>query len=155
MSFAFGIGIGTQNRQGHWLEVYYQQPVMTPDNALMEVVQNALDYKGGNQAISASAEQLSQLAHALRQIGQAEQARLAEAAETSKRPVVVSILEPDDTASSTPEVYLKLHLLSHRMTKPHALKLDGIFGLLPNLAWTSEGAIDLGELPDRQLQARV
>ncbi len=51
MSFAFGIGIGTQNNQGEWLEVFYQQPVMTPDNTLMDVISNALDYKGGNQAI--------------------------------------------------------------------------------------------------------
>ncbi|HBI78302.1 MAG TPA: 2,3,4,5-tetrahydropyridine-2,6-dicarboxylate N-succinyltransferase, partial [Marinobacter adhaerens] len=47
MSFAFGIGIGTQNNQGEWLEVFYQQPVMTPDNTLMDVISNALDYKGG------------------------------------------------------------------------------------------------------------
>ena len=143
MSFAFGIGIGTQNNQGEWLEVFYQQPVMTPDNTLMDVISNALDYKGGNQAISATAEQLSQLANALRQIGQTGQASLADKAAASKRPVVVTVLETDDTASSTPEVYLKLHLISHRMAKPRGLKLDGIFGLLPNLAWTSEGAIDL------------
>ena len=87
MSFAFGIGIGTQNNQGEWLEVFYQQPVMTPDNTLMDVISNALDYKGGNQAISATAEQLSQLANALRQIGQTGQASLADKAAASKRPV--------------------------------------------------------------------
>ena len=57
MSFAFGIGIGTQNNQGEWLEVYYQQPIMTPDRDLIDVVETALDYKGGNQAIEAGAEQ--------------------------------------------------------------------------------------------------
>jgi 2,3,4,5-tetrahydropyridine-2-carboxylate N-succinyltransferase len=41
------------------------------------------------------------------------------------------------------------------MAKPHGLKLDGIFGQLPNLAWTNEGAIDLNELSGRQLQARL
>ena len=46
MSFAFGIGIGTQNNQGEWLEVYYQQPIMTPDRDLIDVVESALDYKG-------------------------------------------------------------------------------------------------------------
>ena len=56
MSFAFGIGIGTQNNQGEWLEVYYQQPIMTPDRDLIDVVESALDYKGGNQAISVKAE---------------------------------------------------------------------------------------------------
>jgi 2,3,4,5-tetrahydropyridine-2-carboxylate N-succinyltransferase len=155
MNFAFGIGIGTQNNQGEWLEVFYQQPLITPDETLLEVVRSALNFQGGNQAISANAKQLSQLASSLRQIGQTEQASLAEKAASSERPVVVTVLETDDTASSTPEVYLKLQLISHRLTKPHSLKLDGIFGLLPNLAWTSEGAIDLAELPERQLQARL
>ena len=155
MSFAFGIGIGTQNNQGEWLEVFYQKPVMTPDNTLMEVIRNAMGYQGGNQAINATAEQLSQLANALRQVGETDQAALAGKAANSKGPVAVTILETDVTASSTPEVYLKLHLISHRLAKPHGVKLDGIFGLLPNLAWTNEGAIDLNELSDRQLQARL
>lgn len=155
MSFAFGIGIGTQNNQGEWLEVFYQQPVITPDNGLMEVAQNVLDYQGGNQAIAVTPEQLKSLSEGLRQTGQMDQSTLAGKASESQRPVVVTLLETDDTASSTPEVYLKLHLISSRQARPHELKLDGIFGLLPNLAWTSEGAIDLNELPARQLNARI
>ena len=61
MSFAFGIGIGTQNNQGEWLEVFYQQPVITPDNGLIEVAQNVLDYQGGNQAVSVTPDQLKAL----------------------------------------------------------------------------------------------
>lgn len=155
MSFAFGIGIGTQNKQGEWLEVFYQQPVITPDNGLIEVAQNVLDYQGGNQAVSVTSDQLKALSDGLRQLGQMEQSALAGNAAESRRPVVVTLLDTDDTASSTPEVYLKLHLISSRQARPHELKLDGIFGLLPNLAWTSEGAIDLNELPERQLKARL
>ncbi|MDL0430282.1 2,3,4,5-tetrahydropyridine-2,6-dicarboxylate N-succinyltransferase [Marinobacter sp. TBZ242] len=155
MSFAFGIGIGTQNNQGEWLEVFYQQPVITPDNGLIEVARNVLEYQDGNQAISATPDQLKALSDGLRQLGQMEQSTLAGKAAESRRPVVVTLLDTDDTASSTPEVYLKLHLISSRQARPHELKLDGIFGLLPNLAWTSEGAIDLNELPDRQLKARL
>lgn len=155
MSFAFGIGIGTQNNQGEWLEVFYQQPIMTPDKALIDVVESTLGYQGGNEALAVSADQLTQLANALRQVGQTGQAALAEKAARSLRPVVVTVLASDATASSTPEVYLKLHLISHRLAKPHSVNLDGIFGLLPNLAWTNEGAIDLNELPERQLAARL
>ena len=50
---------------------------------------------------------------------------------------------------------MKLHLLSHRLVKPHSLNLSGIFPLLPNVAWTSQGAVDLTELPARQLEARL
>ncbi|MDR9425519.1 MAG: 2,3,4,5-tetrahydropyridine-2,6-dicarboxylate N-succinyltransferase [Marinobacter sp.] len=155
MSFAFGIGIGSQNNQGEWLEVFYQQPILTPDRDLIDVVEASLGYQGGNKAINVTAEQLTKLADSLRQIGQTDQAKLADSAADSKRPVVVTVLATDDTASSTPEVYLKLHLISHRLKKPHGVKLDGIFALLPNLAWTNEGAVDLNELPDRQLQARM
>ena len=155
MSFAFGIGIGTQNQKSEWLEVYYQQPVLMPDNELIEVASNTLGYQGGNQAIEASADQLKAFAEALGSTSQTDQAALARKAIESRKPVSVTILETDDSATSTPEVYLKLHLLSHRLVKPHGVKLDGIFGLLPNLAWTNEGAIDLDELPERQLQARL
>ena len=39
----------------------------------------------------------------------------------------------------THDVYLRLHLLSHRLIKPHDLNLDGVFGLLANVAWTNFG----------------
>jgi 2,3,4,5-tetrahydropyridine-2-carboxylate N-succinyltransferase len=65
------------------------------------------------------------------------------------------ILEDDKQSQSTPEVYLKLQLISHRLVKPHGIDLSGIFGLLPNVAWTNKGAIDLTELSDAQLQARL
>ncbi len=37
------------------------------------------------------------------------------------------------------DAYLRLHLLSHRLVKPHGLSVEGIFGLLTNVAWTSAG----------------
>lgn len=50
---------------------------------------------------------------------------------------------------------MKLSLISTRQAKPHELDLTGLFAQLPNVAWTSEGAIALDELPQRQLQARA
>ncbi len=40
---------------------------------------------------------------------------------------------------SVSDAYLRLHLLSHRLVKPHGLNLDGIFGILNNVVWTSYG----------------
>lgn len=154
MSFAFGIGIGTQNTQRSWLEVYYQDPLYMPDPDLVDTAREALGQKAGNVAIELDKAQLEKLVTALEQGGFEEQARLAKRCLKSVRPVVVTLLDSDDTAATTPEVYLKLHLLSHRLVKPHQVNLQGIFALLPNLAWTSEGAIDLDELPSRQLKAR-
>lgn len=49
-----------------------------------------------------------------------------------------SLTEP---AVSTEEAYLRLHLLSECAVKPNELNLDGIFALLPNIAWTSAGPV--------------
>jgi len=155
MSFAFGIGIGTQNQKQEWLEVFYQQPLYLPDPTLIEVVSNTLSIGSGNTAASVGDDQLQPLADALEGAGFSDQAQLARNCMGSQRPVVVTVLERDDTSASTPEVYLKLHLLSHRLVKPHGINLDGIFAQLPNVAWTSEGAIDLTELSRRQLHARA
>ncbi|MGM0451395.1 MAG: 2,3,4,5-tetrahydropyridine-2,6-dicarboxylate N-succinyltransferase [Pseudomonadota bacterium] len=156
MSFAFGIGIGTRNQKQEWLEVYYQQPVHDPDATLVEIVRNNIEgLSEGNAAVDADANQLQTLADRLEEAGYADLGALADQASESSLPVVVTLLETDAEATSTPEVYLKLHLLSHRLVKPHGVNLKGIFPLLPNLAWTNEGAIDLEELPQRQLQARA
>jgi 2,3,4,5-tetrahydropyridine-2-carboxylate N-succinyltransferase len=37
------------------------------------------------------------------------------------------------------DVYLRLHLLSHRLVRPHEVNLDGVFGLLSNVVWTNHG----------------
>jgi 2,3,4,5-tetrahydropyridine-2-carboxylate N-succinyltransferase len=42
--------------------------------------------------------------------------------------------------TSALDVYLRLHLLSHRLIKPHGANLDGVFALLSNVVWTSAGA---------------
>ena len=153
-TFAIAIGVGTHNSKGEWLEVYYQKPLLNPADGIVEAARSALGYTGGNEAISVNSDQLSTFASAV-EGADSEQAKLARACTESKRPVVVTILESDDQASSTPEFYLKLHLLSHRLVKPHGVNLAGIFGLLPNVAWTNKGAIDLNELADAQLQARL
>lgn len=44
-----------------------------------------------------------------------------------------------DPPKDVPDAYLRLHLLSHRLVRPHQANLDGIFALLPTVAWTSAG----------------
>jgi 2,3,4,5-tetrahydropyridine-2-carboxylate N-succinyltransferase len=45
------------------------------------------------------------------------------------------------------DAYLRLHLLSHRLIKPHQANLDGLFGVLNNVAWTSQGPVDAAHAP--------
>ena len=69
--------------------------------------------------------------------------------------LIATLLNEDATITSTAGAYLKLHLLSHRLAKPNALNLEGIYAHTPNVAWSNEGPIDLSELTDRQLEARL
>ena len=52
-------------------------------------------------------------------------------------------IDLDSAPTSAADAYLRLHLLSHRLVKPHDQNLDGIFGLLTNVAWTSAGPCSL------------
>ena len=70
----------------------------------------------------------------------------------------VDLVEIEDLAvapASTVEVWLRLHLLSHRLVAPHGQSLDGVFGLLTNVVWTSAGpcAVDGFELTRARLRA--
>ena len=153
--FALAIGCGTQNRDEEWLEVYFPDPTLHPDSKLVDSIADEVDYQGGNVALELSHRQISHIAREWREAGFEHQASYAVAMQESSRPVVLVILQQDSEPSSTPEAYLKLHLLSHRLVKPHGTNLSGIFPLLPNVAWTSDGAVDLEELPERQLMARL
>jgi len=153
--YALGLGIGTQNSKGEWLEVFYAQPALKPSEASARAIGNILGYSGGNQAIAINHEQADAIATALEEAGETSLAALATHLTSSTRPLVATLLETDTNPTSVPEAYLKLHLLSHRLVKPHGTVLAGIFGVLPNVAWTSQGAIDINELPERQLQARL
>lgn len=152
--YSIAFGVGTQNRQGAWLEVFYAQPLLNPDAALIEAIAPTLGYEGGSQTISFSNNQALELANVLRTVN-VEQANLLTRLAESRKPLVAVLLADNAAPTTTPEAYLKLHLLSHRLVKPHGTSLAGIFPLLPNVAWTSEGAIDLSELAERQLEARL
>lgn len=70
--------------------------------------------------------------------------------------VITTVIDDVSTPpASTADVYLRLHLLSHRLVAPHGLNLTGVFGLLPNVAWTSLGPVALADLPAVQLRARI
>ena len=72
----------------------------------------------------------------------------------SKELVSVEI-DLDKAPTSVSDAYLRLHLLSHRLVKPHGLNLDGIFGILNNVVWTSYGpcAVEGFEITRAKLKA--
>ncbi|MEW2451679.1 2,3,4,5-tetrahydropyridine-2,6-dicarboxylate N-succinyltransferase [Streptomyces parvulus] len=61
----------------------------------------------------------------------------------------------DEKPVDTHDVYLRLHLLSHRLVKPHGQNLDGIFAHLANVAWTSLGPVAVDDIEKVRLNARA
>jgi 2,3,4,5-tetrahydropyridine-2-carboxylate N-succinyltransferase len=53
------------------------------------------------------------------------------------------------------DAYLRLHLLSHRLVQPHGQNLDGIFGLLTNVVWTTVGPCAVADFEATRLRARA
>ena len=69
---------------------------------------------------------------------------------------VVSIeIDISKAPGNAADAYLRLHLLSHRLVKPHGLALDGVFGILSNVVWTSVGpcAVEDFEITRARLKA--
>ena len=58
------------------------------------------------------------------------------------------VIDTQAAPTSATDVYLRLHLLSHRMVEPRTINLDGAFGLLTNVAWTSIGPVAIDTLED-------
>ena len=153
--YSLGFGVGTHNAKGEWLEVFYPKPVLNPTAELAAAVAKELNYQGGNQAIILTIAQIPALASAIEAGGHSELAAIVAQFAQSTRPLVATLLAEDTAPTNVPEGYLKLQLLSHRLVKPHNTNLTGVFGALPNVAWTNQGAIDLSELPAKQLEARL
>jgi 2,3,4,5-tetrahydropyridine-2-carboxylate N-succinyltransferase len=62
-------------------------------------------------------------------------------------PIETTIGSLADPPADAYDAYLRLHLLSHRLIRPHQANLDGLFGVLNNVAWTSHGPVDPAVLP--------
>jgi 2,3,4,5-tetrahydropyridine-2-carboxylate N-succinyltransferase len=106
---AWGHGLATLDRAGNVLDVWFPSP--------------ALGASDGSDA----PESLTALAGADEVRGVTLEVRLIEVADLRQAP------------ASTEDVWLRLHLLSTRLVVPRSISLDGIFGLLANVVWTSAG----------------
>ena len=60
-------------------------------------------------------------------------------------PVETAIADINEPAIDAYDVYLRLHLLSHRLVKPHGANMDGVFGLLANVVWTNYGPCEVSD----------
>lgn len=148
--FAFAVGVTRANARGATIDCFFPAPLKAPAAALAEVI--TAHFESGNSQVTPDA--VAAFAAALGDAGDAAAAGYAALAEAD-RPLTAVRLDEDGPIGSTEAAYLKLHLLSHRLALPNSLNLDGIFAHLPNVVWTSRGAVDPAEIGQALLQARL
>ena len=106
---ARGVGLATVSETGQTLDVWYPRPYLgdQPDESDAQLVEKLSQIEGRDDGRG-----------------------------VNRTATVVSI-DLDESARSTADAYLRLHLLSHRLVKPNTINLDGIFARLPTVAWTT------------------
>lgn len=149
-----GLGLCTRNARGEVIEVWYPEPRLRPDPAMTDMLAAGSPLAGGGNGFAAIAsDRAGGLSDALRRAGHEAEAGLL--ARLAGGDVLFCLCRRDAAPASVPEAYLKLHLLSHRLVRPHGVDLDGLFETLRTLAWTGDGPVDLEDLPERRLRARL
>jgi 2,3,4,5-tetrahydropyridine-2-carboxylate N-succinyltransferase len=151
-TFAFAFGLASTNSRGDILDVYYPAPLHNPADGPVSDFASLLGQTGGNAFHRLDDGRLDA---ALRLWPDGEQHHVIRTLLGSRQLRLATILGQDAPPASTAEAYLKLHLLSHRLVRPNTVNLQGIFAVLPNVAWTDRGAVDPAEVGELQLQARA
>ncbi|MEE4541457.1 2,3,4,5-tetrahydropyridine-2,6-dicarboxylate N-succinyltransferase [Streptomyces sp. V4-01] len=135
---AVGAGLATIAEDGTVLDTWYPAPQLTEEPG-----------PAGTSRLSAE--------EAAQELGSAAPKALGPDPRRGVEIVAVrtAIASTDDKPLDTHDVYLRLHLLSHRLVRPNAQNLDGVFSLLANVAWTSLGPVAVPQLEAARLAARA
>jgi 2,3,4,5-tetrahydropyridine-2-carboxylate N-succinyltransferase len=139
---AWAIGLATASTEGRVLDTLY----LTPHLGLDDAPGGA--QPGTRRLHHAQATELGGGAFA----GAVGADELRDVATTAVLTIVEDLQAPPADAH---DAYLRLHLLSHRLVRPNSINLDGIFAVLPNVAWTNRGPVDPAALDSVRLRARA
>lgn len=154
-AFAVGLGMGTWSASGVLLEVWFPVVLYQPADALVLALQSTATLAADQTSVQLDAEQLAAMAQSLKANKMTAAANTAKTMAAAEQDIIFVLLPADVEPADTASAYLKLHLLSLRHVAPNKLNLNNIFSVLPNVAWTSEGAMLPEELPARRLAARL
>ncbi|GAB2533038.1 2,3,4,5-tetrahydropyridine-2,6-dicarboxylate N-succinyltransferase [Brachybacterium huguangmaarense] len=125
---AWGIGLATLDADGTVLDVWYPSPAL-----------------GDAPADAAQSDMHARLTAAARE----------DEARRTRQEVVVTATVLEAAPADAADAYLRLHLLSHRLVRPNEQNLDGLFGKLTNVVWTSEGPCAVVGFEETRLALRA
>ena len=133
---AYGVGLATVTPTGAVLDTWFPSP--------------SLGTAEPGVALLSSAEVAAELGEAA-----AKQLGVDAERDVEVVGVRVGIGSPADAPTSTYDVWLRLHLLSARLVRPHGANLDGLFGLLNNVVWTNFGPCAVEGFEQTRLRLRA
>ena len=134
---AYGVGLATVTPEGTVLDTWFPAPRLGDPPSVGTQLLSSVDVAGalGEEAAHLLGEDKER---GVEVIG-----------------VQVSIASLADAPTDTYDVYLRLHLLSTRLVRPHGLNLDGQFGLLNNVVWTNFGPCAVEGFEQTRLRLRT
>jgi 2,3,4,5-tetrahydropyridine-2,6-dicarboxylate N-succinyltransferase len=150
---ALGVGLATLDRDGRVLDTWYPSPTLAPEPPRLPAMgdDEGTPVEPGTTRLRAAraAELLGASADLGAALGVDERRGVERVA------VVTYLPGLDDPPLDPYDAYLRLHLLSHRLVEPHGANLDGIFGMLTNVAWTNLGPCPVEGFEDLRLRLRA
>ncbi len=146
---AWGVGLATLTPDGRVLDTWYPSPDLAGAGEVADAARRLGAETPGSVRLDADAAG-SLLGLDLGQTLGADDIRRVE------RVAVATFVERlDDPPLDTHDAYLRLHLLSHRLVAPNGANLDGIFGLLSNVVWTTAGPCAVDDFEQVRLALRA
>jgi 2,3,4,5-tetrahydropyridine-2-carboxylate N-succinyltransferase len=142
---AWGVGLATFDADGRVLDTWYPRVSRADDTSESPVGLG----EPGTHAIGPEITAHALSVDAANVIGPDERRGVRVEAVVT---VIESMAKPP---ADTHDVWLRLHLLSHRLVRPREVNLDGVFGLLNNVAWTAAGPVPVDQVDQVRLRFRA
>jgi 2,3,4,5-tetrahydropyridine-2-carboxylate N-succinyltransferase len=131
---AWGVGLATLTPDGRVLDTWYPSPALASPDEVRAAARDA-----GTTAVPGTVALPVAAASSLLGTDVAPACGPDDLRGVERRAVATFVEGLDDPPVDAHDVYLRLHLLSHRLVAPHGANLDGQFGLLSNVVWTTAG----------------
>jgi len=152
----FGLGIATENTSGKIIEAYYPRPgAIAIGGAARELARFCGTEPGTGGFRLLAANEIDDCRALIGKATESGREEITPQAVQGGKAALFCLAPFAAKPISIPEAFLKLHLLSHRLARPHEQNIEGIFSVLENLAWTDRGPVGLDELPEKRLAARA
>ncbi len=146
---AWGVGLATLTPDGQVLDTWYPSPALGLAGLGSELADRLRASTPGTVRLDAGAARELFPFDPAGALGRDERRRVDRVA------VATFVDHLADPPVDTHDAWLRLHLLSHRLVPPHGANLDGLFGLLTNVVWTSAGPCAVDGFEEARLAHRA